>query len=69
MKRQIRKVLLNICLLQNVNLKSTDNKINAEIEPKIYLLQMQTSIILGLLAQLDSLIIWSFKMRLIINIL
>ena len=69
MKRQIRKVLLNICLLQNVNLKSTDNKINAEIEPKIYLLQMQTSIILGLLAQLDSLIIWSLKMRLIINIL
>ena len=69
MKRQIRKVLLNICLLQNVNLKSTDNKINADIEPKIYLLQMQTSIILGLLAQLDSLIIWSLKMRLIINIL
>ena len=69
MKRQIHKVLLNICLLQNVNLKSTDNKINADIEPKIYLLQMQTSIILGLLAQLDSLIIWSLKMRLIINIL
>ena len=69
MKRQISKVLLNFCLLQNVNLKSTDNKINADIEPKIYLLQMQTSIILGLLAQLDSLIIWSLKMRLTINIL